>query len=91
MIHHLERIFSAGSGAETAAIIAEPATQQLWYSMAILRHGAFTGCQLCTLVCPVGPDPLPVDGEVTHGQHGDLVSIQPRRLRPQTNDTSHDR
>ena len=31
-------------------------TALLWYHMAFLRHGAFSGCTRCMQVCPVGTD-----------------------------------
>lgn len=56
MVRHLAEILSATSGEEAVARARDPITERIWFNMTVLRQGAFTGCQLCELVCPVGAD-----------------------------------
>jgi epoxyqueuosine reductase len=56
MVEHLEAIFTAPSNEEAVAIARSPETEKLWFNMTVQRQGAFTGCQLCEVVCPVGDD-----------------------------------
>lgn len=56
MVRHLGEILGASSADEAVAKAREPITERIWFNMTVLRQGAFTGCQLCELVCPVGAD-----------------------------------
>jgi ferredoxin len=56
MVEHLGSIFTAPSTAAAAAIARSPETEKLWFNMTVMRQGAFTGCQRCEVVCPVGED-----------------------------------
>lgn len=55
-VEHLRRILKAEDAGERLAILQGPETARVWQNMAVLRHGAFTGCLACMEVCPVGED-----------------------------------
>ncbi len=55
-VEHLRRILKADGGEERLALVRGPETARIWQNMAVLRHGAFTGCLACMEVCPVGED-----------------------------------
>lgn len=65
--------------------IEHPTLSLLWYHMAILRQGAFTGCSKCLQVCPVGEDysqveisphrKLDLPSDAVARVEGDLVTI----------------
>jgi ferredoxin len=86
MVEHLEAIFTAPSPEAAAAIARSPDTEKLWFNMTVMRQGAFTGCQRCEVVCPVGEDwpaiaasparqqDLPRQPQVSYD--GDLVRIE---------------
>ena len=86
MVEHLQRIFTSSSGEEAARIAKEKTTLKLWYNLTVLRHGAFTGCGRCELVCPVGQDYPVIESSSARQQdlpHGvvrevvaDQVSVQ---------------
>lgn len=86
MVEHLRDIFASESGEEAAAKIRRPVTQKLFYHLTLMRQGAFTGCGLCELVCPVGEDYEAVEsfparqrdlpGGVEPEVDGDLVRIR---------------
>ncbi len=56
MVEHIKAILTSRSGEQAAERAASPLTQRLWFDMTVQRQGAFTGCQRCQLVCPVGED-----------------------------------
>ncbi len=55
-VEHLRGILKAPGLHERLALVQSPRTARLWQNMAVLRHGAFTGCMACMEVCPVGED-----------------------------------
>jgi ferredoxin len=55
-VEHMRRILKAGGAEERLALVRSPETARIWQNMAVLRHGAFTGCMACMEVCPVGED-----------------------------------
>jgi ferredoxin len=55
-VEHMRRILKAGGVEERLALVRSPETARIWQNMAVLRHGAFTGCMACMEVCPVGED-----------------------------------
>ena len=55
-VEHLRSILKAPTGEERLALVRSPETARIWQNMAVLRHGAFTGCMACMEVCPVGDD-----------------------------------
>ena len=52
----MRKILNAGQPEERLALLQSPTTARIWQNMAVLRHGAFTGCLACMEVCPVGED-----------------------------------
>ena len=78
--------FTSSSGEEAVRIAKEKTTLKLWYNLTVLRHGAFTGCGRCELVCPVGQDYPVIESSSVRQQdlpHGvvrevvaDQVSVQ---------------
>ena len=56
MVEHLADLFASKSAAEAVEIAESPVTQQIFYNLTVQRQGAYTGCQSCQLVCPVGED-----------------------------------
>ncbi len=56
MVEHLADLFASRSAAEAVQIAESPVTQQIFYNLTVQRQGAYTGCQSCQLVCPVGED-----------------------------------
>jgi ferredoxin len=56
MVEHLEKIFKAPSAEASRAIASGADSMQLFHNLTLLKHGAFTGCSSCELVCPVGDD-----------------------------------
>ena len=56
MVEHLEDLFASKSAGEAVQIARSPVTQQIFYNLTVQRQGAYTGCQSCQLVCPVGED-----------------------------------
>jgi len=61
-VEHLRRILHADGTEERLALVRSPETARIWQNMAVLRHGAFTGCMACMEVCPVGEDYALVQG-----------------------------
>jgi len=55
-VEHLRAILKAPTGEERLELVRSPGTARIWQNMAVLRHGAFTGCMACMEVCPVGED-----------------------------------
>jgi ferredoxin len=55
-VEHMRRILKAKGEEERLALVQSPETARIWQNMAVLRHGAFTGCLACMEVCPVGED-----------------------------------
>lgn len=62
MVEHLADLFASKSAAEAVELARSPATQQIFYNLTVQRQGAYTGCQSCQLVCPVGEDYPGFDG-----------------------------
>ena len=68
------------------ALAQSPTTQKLWFGLTVQRQGAFTGCQRCELVCPVGEDYPALEESMVRRQDlpadfaprvtGDLVQIE---------------
>jgi ferredoxin len=56
MVEHLEQIFTAPTAEDAQAIARGSDSLQLFHNLTLLKHGAFTGCSSCELVCPVGDD-----------------------------------
>jgi epoxyqueuosine reductase QueG len=56
MVEHLKEIFNAPSAEASRAIASGSDSMQLFHNLTLLKHGAFTGCSSCELVCPVGDD-----------------------------------
>jgi ferredoxin len=56
MVEHLEKIFKAPTAEASRAIASGADSMQLFHNLTLLKHGAFTGCSSCELVCPVGDD-----------------------------------
>jgi ferredoxin len=78
MVAQLEKLFTAKSGAEATATVRDETTLRLWFNLTLLRQGAFTGCQLCELVCPVGRDYPEIERSSVRRQ--DLPAGVERRL-----------
>ena len=84
-IQHTKSLLQQQDPKALKAQIDDPTTSLIWYHMALLRQGAFTGCSKCLQVCPVGEDyatlqasphrklDLPSDAVAT--VEGDLVTI----------------
>jgi ferredoxin len=56
MVEHLKEIFNAPTAEDSRAIASGADSMQLFHNLTLLKHGAFTGCSSCELVCPVGDD-----------------------------------
>jgi len=52
----LEKIFKAPTAEASRTIASGADSMQLFHNLTLLKHGAFTGCSSCELVCPVGDD-----------------------------------
>jgi ferredoxin len=86
MVEHLGAIFTAPSREAAAAIARSPETEKLWFNMTVMRQGAFTGCQRCEVVCPVGEDwpaiaasparEQDLPPELRRTRRGDLIQIE---------------
>lgn len=74
MVDHLANLFDSRSAAEAVEIARSPVTQQLFYNLTVQRQGAYTGCQSCQLVCPVGDDYARI--EASSVRQRDLVPLQ---------------
>lgn len=55
-IDHFKMLLKENEPAEARRKIDSADTSLLWYNLAVLRQGAFTGCSKCLQVCPVGDD-----------------------------------
>ena len=55
-VEHMRKILAAKGPDERLELVRSPETARIWQNMAVLRHGAFTGCMACMEVCPVGED-----------------------------------
>ena len=55
-VDHFRSVFRQDDPTELRSKIDSSDTSLLWYNMAVLRQGAFTGCSRCLQVCPVGND-----------------------------------
>ncbi len=55
-VDHFRSFFQQTDSTTIKAKIDSADTSLLWYHMAIMRQGAFTGCSKCLQVCPVGND-----------------------------------
>jgi ferredoxin len=89
MVEHLGEIFTAPSREAAAAIARSLETEKLWFNMTVMRQGAFTGCQRCEVVCPVGEDwpaiaasparQQDLPPELRRTRRGDLIQIESAR------------
>lgn len=55
-IDHFKTLFKHRDAAEIRRTIDSADTSLLWFNLAVLRHGSFTGCSKCLQACPVGHD-----------------------------------
>ena len=56
MAEHFAHVFGAPTTALAQERARETTTRQLFHHIAIMRHGAYTGCNRCEQACPVGED-----------------------------------
>jgi ferredoxin len=56
MVEHLKDIFNAPTAEASRVIAGGAESLQIFHNLTLLKHGAFTGCSSCELVCPVGDD-----------------------------------
>jgi Na+-translocating ferredoxin:NAD+ oxidoreductase RNF subunit RnfB len=56
MAEHFAHIFGSPTTTLAQERARETTTRQLFHNVAVMRHGAYTGCNRCELVCPVGDD-----------------------------------